>query len=81
METLIKILTIFSLFGVIYLWNRFIVKNMIKGLIGFHKAFNAKNLNRQPIRFVVDKEEGIYKFFAGFFWIGAILWSVEILFR
>ncbi|WP_367391516.1 hypothetical protein [Lewinella sp. LCG006] len=76
---LIKFLVILSLFGAIYLWNRFLVKNMIKGLIGFHKTFNAENLNRQPVKFVIENEEGINKAFTGFFWVGAVLISLSIM--
>lgn len=79
MEILIKILKILILCLVIYLWNRFIVKNMIKALVGFHKRNNIKNLNKQPIKFLVQNEHSIYNFAAGFYWIGIAFVSIIIL--
>jgi hypothetical protein len=52
---------------------------MIKLLVGFHKKNNVKNLNKQPIKFVVENEKNIYNFAAGFYWIGAIIISFGIL--
>ncbi len=56
--------------GFIYLWNRFVIRTMIKLLIGFHRKYNSSNLERQPIRFFVNNEDQIVRFFEGFFWIG-----------
>lgn len=79
MEILLKIFKILVLLLAIYLWNKFVVKNMIRLLVGFHKKNNIKNLNKQPIKFVVENEKNIYNFAAGFYWIGAIFISFGIL--
>lgn len=52
---------------------------MIGWLVRFHKNNNVKNLNKQPIKFVVENEKNIYNFAAGFYWVGAILISLIIL--
>ncbi|MDQ7918488.1 hypothetical protein RBU60_12995 [Mesonia sp. MT50] len=78
MNLLIKILIIPFIFGGVYLWNRFIIKNVIKGLIGFHKKYNVQNLHRQPVKFVVEHEQEIYKFASGFYWLGAVIISMSL---
>ena len=52
---------------------------MIKWLVGFHKRNNIKNLDKQPIKFLVQNENNIYKFAAGFYWVGITLASILIL--
>ncbi|MDT0295070.1 hypothetical protein ACFQ3R_05245 [Mesonia ostreae] len=51
---------------------------MIKGLIGFHKKYNAQDLHRQPVKFVVEHEQEIYKFASGFYWLGAVIISIGL---
>jgi len=75
-----KIFQVVLILGLIYLWNRFIIKFMIKHLIGFHKKYNKKNLNSQPIKFVIDNEGRIYSTFCAFYWIGGLVISYVILF-
>lgn len=79
MDLLFKILKILSLFLVVYLWNRFIIKNMLRGLVRFHKKNNAKNIDKQPIKFLIQKENKIYNFAAGFYWVGIVLFAMLIL--
>lgn len=79
MSILTKIILIVILILIFYLWNRFIVKNMIKWFIWFHSKNSGKYLNKQTIRFIVEKEQNIYNFVAGFFWVGVILISVSII--
>ena len=74
-----KIFPILILFLIIYLWNRFIIKNIIKLLIGFQKKYNTNNLNKQPIKFIVENEKNIYKLASGFYWFGGIIISLGIL--
>ncbi len=52
---------------------------MIKWFIWFHSKNSGKYLNKQTIRFIVEKEQNIYNFVAGFFWVGVILISVSII--
>lgn len=79
MEILIKLGKIALIIGFVYLWNRFIVKKMIRLVINFHKRHNQKNLHRQPVKFLVKNEGNIYKYYAAFFWLGAALMSYDIL--
>jgi len=79
MDILLKIFMILILFFFIYMWNRFIIKNIIKLLIGFHKKYNTNNLNKQPIKFVVENEKNIYKLASGFYWLGVVIISIGIL--
>ena len=81
MEVLYKILQVIFLLGFIYLLNRFIVRYMITYITGFHKRNNQKNLNRQPLKFLIDNEENIYKIYCVYFWFGALVISYGILFN
>ena len=65
--------------GFIYLWNRFVVRFMIKAVVGFHKRNNPQNINCQPLKFLIDNEESIYFIYASFFWLGAVIISYGIL--
>ena len=76
-----KLLQVLFLLIFIYLWNRFVVRFMIKALVGFHKRNNQKNANRQPIKFLIENEESIYIVYASFFWFGAVVLSYGILFN
>ena len=76
-----KLLLVLFILGFIYMWNRFVVKFMIKALVGFHKRNNQKNINRQPIKFLVNNEQGIYLFYASLFWFGAVVISYGILIK
>lgn len=81
MEELIsKVSLIVFLLGVIYLWNRFVVKNIIKFVIGFHKRYNSNNVDKQPVKFMVTNEEKIYKIASGFYWFGGVAIVIGILF-
>ena len=80
MEILFKVIKILSLFGIIYLWNHFIVSNMIKSLVRFHKKNNQENLNKQPTKFLVQNEKGIINFAFGFYWVGAFIMVYGIIF-
>ena len=81
MDLLLKISTILALFLIVYLWNRFIIKNMIKAVVGFHKRNNGENLDKQPVKFLIQNEHAIYRFSAGFYWIAIVLISIVILFN
>ena len=52
---------------------------MIKGLVDFHKKYNAKNIDKQPIKFLVKNENEIYNFAAVFYWFGIISYAIIIL--
>ncbi len=80
MEAWNRILEVFLLFGFIFLWNRFVVKYMIKSVGNFHKKNNSKNLNKQPIKFFIDNEDSIHKVFSAFYWFGGIVIAYGILF-
>jgi hypothetical protein len=75
-----KILFVLFILLIIYLWNRFVITTIIKKLIGFHKKYNPINLHRQPIKFVVDNEKNIVKYLQYFYWFGAIIMCVQVLF-
>ena len=65
----------------IYFWNKYIVTQILKKITGFHKKYNLKNINKQPIKFVINKELKIIKLTQYFYWIGAIIISFQILFK
>jgi len=79
MDISIKILKILLLLISVYFWNRYIIKNMFKIIIGFHRKFNTINMNRIPIQFLIQNERKFYIFSALFFWIGAAFISYDIL--
>jgi len=79
MEISFKIFTIIFIFLMIYLMNRFVVKNMIKLVIGFHKKYNANNIEKQPIKFLIENENYIYYFFAGFYWFGGVTIALSFI--
>jgi len=53
MGLLLKAILISALFVLIYLWNKFVPNFIVKSGSNFHRKFNKKNLNRQPIKFVL----------------------------
>ena len=68
MEFLSKIASLlFSLF-LLFLWNKFVVPFLVKLITGFHKRNNKQNLNRQPIKFVIENELKIIRFIQVFYW-------------
>jgi len=79
MGLLLKAILISALFVLIYLWNKFVPNFIVKSGSNFHRKFNKKNLNRQPIKFVLANEENIIKFYKSFFWIAFALWVYLIL--
>jgi hypothetical protein len=81
MDLLLKIGKILIILGLIYLWNKYIVKTLIHKVIGFHKRNNTERINKQPIKFLIDNEFKIIKFAQYFYWFGAIIISFQILFN
>lgn len=73
------IFVIFALV-VVYLWNKFIVKNLIHQVIKINGGFDEQRNNSGPMKFMVKNEKYIYYAFASFYWIGAIFVSIMTLF-
>jgi len=80
MDIVNKILEVLFLFVLVYFWNRFAIRHIIKSLSDFHKKNNQHNLDKQPIKFFVGNEGYIYIFACGFYWFGALIISYGILF-
>ncbi len=74
------IIFVFFSLAVVYLWNKFIVKNLIHQVLRLNGGFDKKRNNSGPIKFMVKNEKYIYYAFASFYWIGAIIGSIMILF-
>jgi hypothetical protein len=69
-----SIAQIIVVIGIVYLVNRFLVPYVFNILIGFHEKYNSKNLNRQPIKFVMENKAKLIKGFSIFYWVaGAII--------
>ncbi|SDS03078.1 hypothetical protein SAMN05216503_1749 [Polaribacter sp. KT25b] len=81
MDFLAKIGEVLLIVFFVYLWNKFIVTTLIKKVTGFHKKYNSKNINKQPVKFAVDNELNIIKYTQYFYWFGCLLISIEILFN
>jgi len=79
MDLLLKAILISALFVLIYWWNKFVPNFIVKSGSNFHRKFNKKNLNRQPIQFVLTNEENIIKFYKSFLGIAFALWAYFIL--
>lgn len=73
------IFIVFSLI-VVYLWNKFIVKNFIHHVIKINGGFDKKDNKSGPLKFMVKNEKSIYYALASFYWIGAIIGLIMILF-
>lgn len=73
------IFIVFSL-TVVYLWNKFVVKNFIHQLIKINGGFDKKDHKSGLIEFMVKNEKSIYYALASFYWIGAIIGLIMILF-
>ena len=74
-----KLLEIIFIITVTYLWNRFIPKLVVGLSVNFHKKYNAHNLHRQPLKFMVEYEKKIIIAYQTFFWVGAIVIIIDIL--
>jgi hypothetical protein len=81
MDFLIKILQILLLGILIFLWNKFIVTTIVKTIVRFHKKNNANNIDKQPVKFVVDNELNIIKYAQYFYWFGGLIIAIRILFN
>jgi hypothetical protein len=81
MDVLIKIGQVLAIIIVIYLWNKFIIKRLIMKVTDFHRTNNSENTLKQPIKFFVVNELKIIKFAQYFYWFGAIIMSIGILFN
>ena len=79
MDFLAKVSQIIMISLVIYLWNKFIITTLIKKVVNFYKKNNANNLNKQPIKFIVNNELIIIKYAQYFYWFGCLLISIGIL--
>ena len=73
MEFLSKIASLLFILFLLFLWNKFVVPFLVKLITSFHKRNNKQNLNRQPIKFVIENELKIIRFIQVFYWIGGIL--------
>lgn len=76
-----KVIKILILFIVIFLWNKFVVKILLKQSIALHKKVNAQKLDKQPIKFLIENEKNIYNFAVWFYWIGFVFISLNILLK
>ena len=54
---------------------------MINTLVNFYKRNNSQNMDKQPIKFLVNNQNNIYTFYALTFWLGGIVISSNLLFR
>lgn len=79
MDFLAKIWQILLILTIIYFWNKYIPKLLIHNLNKFHKKNNAKNINKQPVKFFIDNELIIIKLAQYFYWFGAIIICISIL--
>ena len=68
MEFLSKIASLLFILFLLFLWNKFVVPFLVKLITGFHKRNNKQNLNRQPIKFVIENELKIIRFIQVFYW-------------
>jgi hypothetical protein len=74
-----KIGSLIILFAIVWIWNRHVPKTLLRRVIRFHEKHNAKNLDKQPIKFFVDHEEKMVVGAKLIYWIGAIIIGVGIL--
>lgn len=49
--------------------------------IGFHRRFNSRNLQRNPVKFVIEKRYRIIRVALAFYFIGAVMMYYGILFK
>ena len=68
MEFLSKIASLLFILFLLFLWNKFVVPFLVKLITSFHKRNNKQNLNRQPIKFVIENELNIIRFIQVFYW-------------
>jgi hypothetical protein len=74
-----KIGTLAILFAVVWIWNRYIPKVIFRKVIRFHEKNNAKNIDKQPLKFLVDHEEKMVSGVRIVYWIAAIIVGLGIL--
>ena len=79
MDLFSRIGAVFLLAVVIYLWNSYVVTTIITTLNNFHKKHNAKNINREPVRFFVENESNVIKCVGYFYWIAGALIAYGII--
>ena len=75
-----KIGQVLLIFAVIAIWNRFIPKWLIGKVVRFHKNHNAKNLQKQPIKFFLEHEADLIRIIKAFYWFGFAIIALGILF-
>ncbi len=78
MNYLLKIIEIFIILLIIYLWNKYIIPFLIKKVVSFHKSFTKIDEN-PAIKFFVKNEQKIINFAQYFYWVGAVIITISIL--
>ncbi len=81
MDLLAKIGQVLLILSLIYLWNKFIIKTLIQHLVGFHKRNNPENINKLPLKLLIENEFKIIKFAQYFYWFGGVIISFQKLFN
>lgn len=76
MVYIIKLLLIIILFLVIYVWNKFAPKFVVKSLANSLRYINNK---KEPTKFDLDFENGVILLFQLFYWVGFILFAYAII--
>lgn len=79
MKVIVKLGSILLLAILIYLWNRFVVTYIVSSVTGFHRRKNVNNINRQPIKFLLENETRLVKFMRCFYWICGVLIAYGII--
>ena len=72
---LAKLILIIGVFGLKYVWNRFVIKNLVKFVLGQNKKNNPSIAEKWPM------ENIIYYTFSAFYYFGALIISWSILFK
>jgi len=78
-QVFFKIFLIVILFLFIYTWNKYVPRFIVKGVGNFHRAFNKKNIDRQPIKFILKSEYIIINAMKYFYWICFLAFVYVIL--
>ena len=71
-------------FLIVFFYNLFILlfaDNLVDGIVDIHKKFNISNLNKNPIKFVIENKHKIKRFYRMLIFLSSIFMFYAIWFK
>ncbi len=64
---------------IVFLWNKYAIKTIIKTIISMKKEYNFKNPHKKQLSFIIKNEKTILNTFKAFYWSCYLFFVIQIL--